>query len=97
MKHDFPLLVNNAGLVYLDSAATVQKSSYVIDGVKDYLEHDYGNIHRGRYSLAEKSEEVFWHTRKKTASRIGAQPEEIVFTANSTDASNVLVSSLVQS
>ncbi|USN54092.1 MAG: aminotransferase class V-fold PLP-dependent enzyme [Candidatus Peribacteria bacterium] len=57
-------------MVYLDSAATTQKPSYVINGITQYLEHDYANIHRGRYSLSERSEEMYWETRKKVASFI---------------------------
>lgn len=89
--------MNNPDLVYLDNAATVQKPASVIESVKDFLEHEYGNIHRGRYTLAEKSEQLFWSARQKVADRIGAHPEEIVFTANSTDASNLLVTSMMQS
>lgn len=46
LKSDFPLLENHPELIYLDSAASVQKPAYVIEGVKDYLAHDYANIHR---------------------------------------------------
>jgi selenocysteine lyase/cysteine desulfurase len=46
LKKDFRIFENNPGLVYLDSTATTQKPGYVVDGVKDYLENDYGNIHR---------------------------------------------------
>jgi cysteine desulfurase/selenocysteine lyase len=45
-KKDFPLLTNHPDTIYLDSAATTQKPSYVIEGVTHYLEHDYANIHR---------------------------------------------------
>ena len=81
--------------MYLDSAATLQKSRYVIDGVKSYLENDYANIHRGRYELSEHSESMFRSSRKKCAELINANDEaELVFTANATDASNKLVHSL---
>jgi selenocysteine lyase/cysteine desulfurase len=45
-KKDFPILNNNKGIIYLDSTATAQKPSYVIDGMKKYLENNYSNIHR---------------------------------------------------
>ena len=45
-KKDFPIFTHNPGLIYLDSTATTQKPLSVIDGVKQYLEHDYSNIHR---------------------------------------------------
>ena len=42
-KKDFPILNKNQDLVYLDSTASSQKPSYVIDGIKNYLENDYYN------------------------------------------------------
>jgi len=96
-KKDFPILLNNEDLLYLDSAATVQKPTAVIEGIKHYLEHDYANIHRGWYSLSERSEEMFWAARRKTAEWIGAAPEEVIFTSSSTDSVNLLASSLALS
>lgn len=94
-QKDFPIFKNNPWLVYLDSAATLQKPSYVINWVKQYLEHDYANIHRGWYSLSEKSEELFWEARKKVATFLNASDEsEVVFTSNATDSVNKLVQSL---
>lgn len=93
-KADFPLLRDQPEIIYLDSAATAQKSAYVIDWVKTYLERDYANIHRWLYGLAQRSEDMFWHTKKKVAERIWGQQKEIIFTANSTAASNLIVSSL---
>ncbi|USN58101.1 MAG: aminotransferase class V-fold PLP-dependent enzyme [Candidatus Peribacteria bacterium] len=46
MKEYFPIFENNPGLVYMDSTATSQKPRQVIDGVSEYLSHDYSNIHR---------------------------------------------------
>lgn len=97
LRGDFPIFANNPWLVYLDSAATTQKPSYVINGITQYLEHDYANIHRGRYSLSERSEEMYWETRKKVASFIWAEAAELVFCANSTAASNLLIQSLLTS
>ena len=45
-KKDFPIFKNNPWLVFLDSTASSQKPAYVIDGMKDFLEHSYANIHR---------------------------------------------------
>lgn len=98
IKSDFPLFANNPDLVYLDSAATLQKPQCVIDEVTRFLSHDYANIHRGRYSLAERSEEAYWQARKTVAEYIGAKDEsEIVFTHHSTHAVNILARSLIRS
>ena len=66
-KKDFPIFSHNPNLIYLDSTATTQKPSFVIEGVKQYLEHDYSNIHRGAYSLAQKSEHLYEDSKKKVA------------------------------
>jgi cysteine desulfurase / selenocysteine lyase len=46
LKKDFPIIQNNPGLIYMDSTASTQKPSMVIDGMKEYLENSYSNIHR---------------------------------------------------
>ena len=98
LKKDFRIFENNPGLVYLDSTATTQKPGYVVDGVKDYLENDYGNIHRWFHPLAERSEKLYIDSKKKTAEFIGAESwREIVYTFNSTYASNLLITSLRRS
>ncbi|NCQ82920.1 aminotransferase class V-fold PLP-dependent enzyme [bacterium] len=33
-------------MIYLDSAASIQKPKSVIDAMSHYLSHDYSNIHR---------------------------------------------------
>ena len=45
-KQYFPIFKNNPELVYLDNAASTQKPQMVIDGVSNFLAHDYANIHR---------------------------------------------------
>lgn len=95
LKKDFPIFKNNPWLVYLDSTATSQKPSFVIDWMKDYLENNYSNIHRWAYSLAEKSENMYIDSKKKVAETIGAHSwKEIIYTFNSTYASNIIVWSL---
>lgn len=88
---DFPILSNNPWLIYLDGAATAPKPSYVIEGVDYFLTHSYANIHRGQYGLALESERLYRACKEKVAQRINAKTEEIIFTANSTDASNLLI------
>jgi len=95
LKKDFPIFENNPWLVYLDSAATLQKPKCVIDGVATYMQKDYANIHRGRYSLSERSEHIYWQARRKTAELLWGQDDEIIFTASSTDSVNKLIKSLM--
>lgn len=97
-KKDFRIFENNPELVYLDSTATTQKPGYVVDGIKDYLESDYGNIHRGFHPLAERSEKLYIDSKKKTAEFIWAESwREVIYSFNSTYASNLLIGSLKRS
>jgi cysteine desulfurase/selenocysteine lyase len=97
-KNDFPIFKNNPNLIYFDSTASSQKPSYVIDWLKNYLENDYANIHRWAYSLSERSENLYETSKKKVASYIWANNyREIIYTLNSTYASNLLISSLKRS
>jgi cysteine desulfurase / selenocysteine lyase len=88
---DFPIFTNNPGLIYLDGASTTPKPSYIIDGVNHFLTHSYANIHRGQYGLALESERLYWDCKEKVAKWINANVEEVIFTSNSSDASNMLV------
>lgn len=95
IKNDFPIFQNNPWLVFLDSTSTTQKPSHVIDGVKHYLETSYANIHRGSYSLAENSENLYIDSKKKATDFIGAESwREIIYTMNSTYAANLLTTSI---
>ena len=96
VRDQFPIFASNPDLVYLDSASTTQKPQAVIDAVSDYMSTDYANVHRGMYTLSQRSEEMIDATRRTVAQRINSAEDEIIFTNNSTDAANILVNSLVQ-
>lgn len=87
-KADFPIFKNNSDLVYLDSAATSQKPASVIEAVKSYYENDNANVHRGIYELSERATEKYEAARSKVAGFIGAEADELVFTAGVTSALN---------
>jgi cysteine desulfurase/selenocysteine lyase len=95
IKKDFPIFENNPGLIFLDSSASSQKPSLVIDGIKEYLENSYSNIHRGSYDIAERSESIYDASKKKVCDLIGADSyKEVIYTYNSTYAANFLIGSL---
>lgn len=95
IKKDFPIFQTHPELVYLDNTATTQKPAYVIDGITDYLRTGYANIHRGSYELSEISENLYEESKKIVAKHIGAQNwREIIYTANSTYALNLLAQSI---
>ena len=97
IRADFPILqrqVNGKPLVYLDSAASAQKPSAVIQAMVWAMERSYANVHRGLHTLANETTEAYEGARKKVAGFIGAQPDEIVFTKGGTEAINLVAAGL---
>ena len=58
--------------------------------VKDFYEKGYANIHRGVYRLSEKATELYMQSKKIIADFINAEPEEIIYTRNTTESINLL-------
>jgi len=83
--------------VFLDNGASTQKPKMVIDGVSEFVAHDYANIHRGVYSLSERSEELYHASKEAVAQFIGCKASEIIYTYNSTYGINLIAQSLVKS
>ena len=95
IARDFPILAQPTShgkrLAYLDSAATSQKPQAVIDALVHYYTHDNANIHRGVYELAQRATEAFEGARAKVARFINAaEPAEIIWTRNATEAINLV-------
>ncbi|MBI69046.1 MAG: cysteine desulfurase CsdA [Phycisphaerae bacterium] len=89
----FPALNQTVGdnpLVYLDSAATTQKPTCVIDAVHSYYEHDNANIHRGVHQLSMRATKGYEGARAKLATLLGASKDEIVFVRGATEAINLV-------
>ncbi|GIW43984.1 MAG: cysteine desulfurase [Candidatus Binatia bacterium] len=98
VRQDFPILhttVYGKPLVYLDNAATTQKPRVVIDAICGYYQHSNANIHRGLHFLAERATEQYEGVRRSIQKFIGAPDVvEIVFTRGTTEALNLVASSL---
>lgn len=93
IKKDFPILIKNPDLAYLDSAASSLKPSCVINKIKEYYE-EYGvNVHRGVYGLSYKATDEYEETRNVVAKFLNASSEEIVFTKGTTASLNLVASS----
>ncbi len=94
VRRDFPVFARHPGLVYLDSGASAQKPSVVIDGVAEYYRSDYANIHRGVYHLSVRSTELYDAARRRVARFLNAGDDrEIVFVRNATEAINLVANS----
>ncbi|KAL8143843.1 hypothetical protein V2J09_016875 [Rumex salicifolius] len=93
-RPDFPILhqkVNDLKLVYLDSAATSQKPSAVLDALRNYYEAYNSNVHRGIHFLSARATDEYELARKKVATFINARDSsEIIFTRNATEAINLV-------
>ncbi|MCX6389151.1 MAG: SufS family cysteine desulfurase [Solirubrobacterales bacterium] len=92
---EFPFLSEREGkpLAYLDSAATAQKPTVVVDALSDHLLLHNANVHRGVYPLAAESDALFEGARERIAARFGRLPQETVFTKNATEAINLVAKS----
>lgn len=94
IRRDFPILdqeVNGYPFVYLDSAATSQKPSQVIEAVSDYYRQDNSNVHRGVHTVGTRATEAYEGARESVRSFIGAsKTEEIIFTRGTTEAINLV-------
>ncbi len=90
IKSDFPIFTHHPNLVYLDSGASAQKPKMVIDAVKHFCETSYANIHRGLYSLSALSTDAVEKSRAQVANFVGVRPQDVIFTKNSTEASNLI-------
>ena len=97
IRNDFPIFkkkINGKDLIYLDNASTTQKPYSVINSITDFYSNYNSNIHRAVYQLAEEATNLYEQTRKKIASFINAnQPEEIIFTRNTTESINLIAHS----
>ena len=104
VRADFPILArrlhasgadDGVPLVYLDSAATSQKPTSVLDAERDYNELHNANVHRGIHTLAEEATALYEQGREKVAAFLGAtDPREIIFGKNITESLNLLAYSI---
>src|SRR3954466_11806762 len=85
----FPIL-SRPGLVYLDSAATAQTPSAVIEEMDRIYRESNANIHRGVYPLAQEATDAFEGARRTVADWLGAAVEETLFTKNVTEGINLV-------
>ena len=90
IKKDFPIF-NNRDVVYLDSGATSQRPSCVIDAIDEFYKNKNANPHRGAYELSIEATDVYETTRDKIANFINAMhSEEVIFTKNASEALNLI-------
>ena len=96
VKADFPIFANNPGLVYLDSGASSQRPTAVLEAMDNYYRFHHANVHRGVYRLAEEATELYEGARERIGRFLSAAhpSREIIFAKNSTEALNLVANSL---
>lgn len=98
IRKDFPIFGRSIRdvkrLVYLDSGATSQKPSVVIDAESDFYRNHNAAAHRGAHQLAEEATEAIESARGIIADFLGGATDEIIFTKSSTEALNLLAYSI---
>jgi cysteine desulfurase / selenocysteine lyase len=93
-KKDFPILgrtVHDKPIVYLDSGASTQMPTVVIDRLNYYLTQEHSNVHRGVHTLSQEATIVYEGARETVRRFLNAQSsDEIIFTRGTTDAINLM-------
>lgn len=83
-RADFPILDQDAyegkPLIYLDSAASSQKPTSVINAMNEYYLTTHSNVHRGAHALASRATTQYEWAREQLQSFINAKHrEEVIF------------------
>ena len=95
IRADFPVLEREihpgVPLVYLDSSATSQKPSVVLEAMDGFYRCCNANIHRGVHTLAEESTGAYETARQRVAEFIGSpSSRQVIFTRNTTESINLV-------
>lgn len=94
VRADFPILSRTVRdgkpLVYLDSGATSQRPTAVLDAEYEFLTTRNAAVHRGAHQLAEEATDAYEDARAAIARFVGVAADEIVFTKNATESLNLV-------
>ena len=96
VRRQFPILerrVNGRPITYLDSGATAQKPLAMIEALDRFWRTENANVHRGVYTLSEEATALYERARHTVARHVGAEPREVIFTRNATEAINLVANS----
>lgn len=101
IRAQFPILerkVKGKDLIYLDNTATSQTPLRVIEAIQQMYTTTKANVHRGVSSISQEATDLQEATRRRVAQWLNASSEqEIVFTRGTTEAINLVASSLSDS
>ena len=94
VRQDFPIfertIREGKRLVYLDSGATSQKPSSVIEAESNFYRRHNAAVHRGAHQLAEEATDAYEGARESVAKFLGGSVDEVIFTKSATESLNLL-------
>ena len=97
LRKEFPALrrqIDGRRIIYFDCAASSLTPQPVIDAVTNCFKMSCGTVGRGVYWLAEEATEQYENARATIADFINAEPDEVIFVRNATDAINLVARGL---
>ncbi len=91
---DFPILareIHGKPLVFLDSAASSQRPTAVLEAVDAYERLHHANVHRGVHQLSQEATAMFEHARQRVRGFVNAaSTREVIFTRGTTESINLV-------
>lgn len=96
IRRQFPFLASRPGVAYLDSAAVTQMPEPAIEAMNRAMRAGLGNVHRGLHALADDATTLYENARSTVAGFLNANPDEIIFTKNATEALNLAARTLCE-
>ena len=88
-REDFPMLEDN--IVYFDNGATTLKPRCVVEAMNRYYYEHTSNIHRGDYTAAMITNELYDGVRNLVGEFIHCDPNCVVYTSGATHSLNMVV------
>lgn len=89
IRQQFEIL-EGSDVIYFDNSATTLKPKQVVKDNLDYYNKYCANSGRGSYPWANKVTKKIEETRKKVASFLNCNTDEVIFTSGATHASNLV-------
>jgi len=87
IRADFPILKD---IIYMDSAATSLTPEPVLEAVLGYYREYNANVGRSVHRLSQFATQKYHNAHRKVAEFIGAKEGEVIFTKNTTEATNMV-------
>lgn len=78
-------------MIYFDNSATSPVDEEVLEAMLPYLREEYGNPSSKYYCKAVNAHSAVEDARVQVAKLLGANPEEVIFTAGATESTNFII------